>query len=202
MRVNGPRASDLRQLNRRSHILFGRLSRLLGGVFCGGTVLADESPLLASHSTQTVQAPAREQVAAPVRRSAAEHGEWHEACTALFVYQLTESSRLSSRIVEYSQAGGQPLTVDALPPSRFADRPIGSRTESEQLSRVPRKREVPHAALPPGRLAAPSLRLAVRAGREETSRSRMFSIDSRLAVSRIISYQGWMLSGPGFASTG
>jgi hypothetical protein len=198
VRVNGPRASDLRQPNRRSHILFGRLSRLLGGVFCGGTVLADESSSLAFHSAQTVQAPAREQVAASIRRSAAEHDEWHEACTALFVYQLTESSR----ILDYSQTGGQMLTADGLPPPESADRARCSRTESEQLSRVPRKTEEPHAALPPARLTAPSLRLLVRAGREETSRSRMFSIDSRLAVSRIISYQGWMLSGPGFASTG
>jgi hypothetical protein len=74
--------------------------------------------------------------------------------------------------------------------------------ELEQLSRVPCEGEELCAARPAARLAAPSLRIAGVAGRKETSSSRMFSVDRRLGVSRIILYLGWMLSGPCFASTG
>lgn len=129
-------------------------------VFCGGTAEAIESRPLLANSTRTVQTPTCEQVAASTRRSAGTHAEWHEACTALSMYQLAVSQRLVRRIPR--QERGRSFCMDS------STEPVGSG----------------------------------RHWQEYDPASPMFSIDSRLGVSRILTYAGWTLSGPSFASTG
>ena len=145
-----------------------------------------------------MQAAAGERVAASSRRGAGAQAEWHEACTALRVNHSAESSRLVWRILKQSRTGGQLLTVDSLPAPDLDDQPRWSRMELEQLYRG----EEPCAARTAFQLASPSRQVTGGAGRKEVSLPHMFSIDSRLGVSRIVTYAGWMLSGPSFASTG
>ena len=131
---------------------------------------ADESMFLSATSTETVQASACEQFAASTRRGSGAPTRWHEACTTLHVDRLTESARSARRILRQDRTGRQLLTVDALPPREFGDRPRLTRMEWEPLSRVLCRREAPYAALNPAQLAAPSLRIAVGVGRKGSSR--------------------------------
>jgi hypothetical protein len=150
------------------------VSRLLDDVFCSGWAQTTESRLSSASSSQVVQAPTCERVVVSTRRSAGAHAEWHEACTTLLVYQLTESPRPVRRMLGQDRIGRQLRTADALPSPEFDDLPRWSGMGWEPLSTVPCRREEPCAARPSARLAARSLRISVGVGRKGISRRGCF----------------------------